>query len=54
MGPEVTRRVQSNQGEDKGIEDAAGGVVDPTGAVRVDVDEAAAAAAAEGSQPSEK
>lgn len=49
MGPEVTRRVQSNQGEDEGVEDAAGDVVDSTGAVRVDVDEAA-----EGSQPSEK
>jgi len=48
MGPEETRRVQSNQGEDRGVEGAAGDVVDSTGAVEVGVDAAA------GSQPSEK
>jgi hypothetical protein len=47
MGPEVTRRVQSNQYEDGGVEGNAGGVVGSTGAVKVDV---GAAAAAEGSR----
>lgn len=46
MGPDLTRRVQSNQGEDDG------GVVDSVGAVKVDVDGVASAAAAERSQSS--
>lgn len=51
MGPDVTRRVQSNQGEDDGVEAAARDVVDSVSAVKVGVDEAASAAA-ERSQPS--
>ena len=52
MGPDVTRRVQSNQGKDDGVEAAAREVVDSVRAVKVGVDEAASAAA-ERSQPSE-
>lgn len=52
MGPDVTRRVQSNQGEDDGVEGAAGDAVDSVGAVKMDVDGAASVAAAERSQSS--
>lgn len=44
----MTRRVQSNQGEDGDVEDATGDVADSIGVVNVDVD------GASGSQPSEK
>ena len=57
MGPDVTRRVQSNHGEDDGAEAAGRDVVDSVNAVKEDVDgavsAAAASAAVERSQSSE-
>ena len=53
MGPDLTRRVQSNQGEDGGVEAAGRDVVDSVRAVKENVDGAVSAAAASVAQPSE-
>lgn len=51
IGPDVTRRVQSNQGGEEGVDDTAGDVVDSTGAVKGGVGAAASQSSEKKSPP---